>query len=540
MPMKIIDNFTGRLTRDNIGDMNSGMAKYPTTFGNDPFTNISNLTWLEQPIQIDHAASVITDCITAARPRLESGITYVYAIGHTGRLYKIQVNQPSGYNPNLDTPLLLTTLTQNGGSGNPINFRYGASIQFYGATEKIFVGGDAGVTKVNFDGTAETYLGTPTVVNCPRPSVNFLGVLYFGNGNNLIAVDSTETIITNTKLTPALDQGMQVRDLDISVDGNYVHIVASKIAAPDMTVGTQDTSSLSSSDSAVYFWNGIDQGVTSKTSFNSYLINANTSFGSNTYTTGYDFGGAAIYTSGQKIVTLQNATAPTPNAVFSSGNMLGIANAEITNGFLTGAVLMYGQYDFEKPKGLYRFLRQSAEGAQTDILNIPYCSTVSNLFYGSSYSGYTNNQVGSAKIYFSTVESNATTTKYKFYKFITFPTGTGDALNGVYETQNSTSFHLFRSVVSKKFKPTLIRLYAEPMTTNVQFRVDIIGSDGNPMSGGSKTVTIGSGDWVNGQDSIWYTPQTEPTYSMGIRITNLGIVNWTLVKMEVEYEDFGV
>lgn len=113
MQTKVINNFNGKLTRYSDGDSNSGLCKYNTTFGNDPFTNPGNLTWFEQPTQIDSGGSVITDLIMAARPRLESGITYVYAIGHTGRLYKIQVNQPSGYNPNLDTPVLLTTLTSN-------------------------------------------------------------------------------------------------------------------------------------------------------------------------------------------------------------------------------------------------------------------------------------------------------------------------------------------------------------------------------------------------------------------------------------------
>ena len=111
MPTLTINNFQGRLTRYLDGDINSGYAKYTTTFGNDPFTSPGNLTWFEQPTRIDSGESVITDLIVAARPRLESGITYVYAIGHTGRLYKIQVNDPTTYNPNYDNPVLLATLT---------------------------------------------------------------------------------------------------------------------------------------------------------------------------------------------------------------------------------------------------------------------------------------------------------------------------------------------------------------------------------------------------------------------------------------------
>ena len=166
MPTLTINNFQGRLTRYEKGDINSGFAKYSKTYGNDPFSDPGNLTWFEQPTRIDAAESVITDLIMAARPRLESGITYVYAIGHTGRLYKIQVNDPTTYNPDYDNPVLLATLTAESPT-----FKYGASIQFYGSTEKIFIGHDRGVTKINFNGTSETFVGTQAsyTSSVPRP-----------------------------------------------------------------------------------------------------------------------------------------------------------------------------------------------------------------------------------------------------------------------------------------------------------------------------------------------------------------------------------
>lgn len=537
MAMKIINNFTGRLTRDNIGDMNSGLAKYPTTFGNDPFSNIGNLTWLEAPTRIDSGASIITDLIVAARPRLESGITYVYAIGHTGRVYKIQVNQPSGYNPNLDSPVLLTTLTVNSPT-----FKYGTSIQFYGSTERIYIGHDLGVSRIDFDGTGEVLVGTlgSYTANVPRPSINFQGVTYWGNGNNLLAIDSTATVTTYAKLTPAFPTGTYVRDLDISPDGNYAQIIVSRIPPPDLTSATQDTNSLSSADSYKFLWNGTDVGYTSFESFNSYSINTNITFGPYSYTMGYDLGGAAIYTGGNKIISLPLSNSPNFEAMFSTGNLMGFGAPETSGGFLVGAVMAYGQYDQEVPKGLFRFLRLSAGSPQTDIIQMPVCLIVSNLFYGPSSSGYAGNQVGSAKLYFSTLEtSSAPTTAYKFYKFTTVPTGLGTAIGGVYETQNETSFALFRSIISKKFKPSSIRFYTEPLLANNSFKIDLIGSDGNPMNGGTQTFTVGS-NVTAGQDYVWYTPATSPTYSIGVRITNLGSVNWTGVKMEMDYEEAGI
>lgn len=528
MITKVIDNFSGRLTRNNVGEINSGFAKYQTTFGNDPFSDITNLTWLEAPTRIDPNATVITDLIMAARPRLESGITYVYAIGHTGRLYKIQVNDPSGYNPNLDTPVLLTTLIINSPT-----FKYGSSIQFFGATEKIYIGHDLGVTSVNYDGTGEAFVGTlgSYTANVPRPSVNFTAKLYFGNGNNLLTIDSTATVTTYATLNPAFPVGTVTRDIDVSPDGNYVQIVVSRIPAPDLTSAVQDTTSLSSAESYFLLWNGIDPSITSYNPYNSYSLNTNISFGPYSYLMGYDLGGAAIYTQGQKIISLPNSLTPNFDAMFSTGNLVGFASPETSGGFLVGSIMFYGQYDFEVPKGLFRFLRFSAGTPQTDILTMPTCLIVSNLFYGSSSAGYAGNQVGSAKLYFSTIEtSSAPTTAYKFYKFTTVPTGLGTAIGGIYETQNE--------LFLKKSKPTQIRFYTGPLITNNSFKIDLIGSDGNPIANSSQTFTVGSNVTI-GQDYIWYTPQGAPTYSLGVRITNLGSVNWTGVKLEIDAEEMG-
>ena len=527
MATKTITNFQGRLTRYFDGDMNSGYAKYSQTFGNDPFTEPGAITWFEQPTRIDPNGTVITDLIVVAKPRLESGITYVYAIGHTGRLYKIQVNSPSSYNSNYDNPVLLATLT----SGSP-TFKYGASMQFYGSTEKIFVGHDVGVTKVNFNGSSETFVGTASSYSAsvPRPSVNFLGKLYFGNGTNIVEIDSTELVTDYTKLDPGFPSGTQVRDIDISPDGTYIQAIVSRVSQSDMTTTTQDTTSLASGDSYFILWNGIDTGYTSYNPFNGYLINANVSFGPYSYTMGYDLGGAAIYALGQKKVSLPNSLSPNFNALFSTGNLMGFASPDQASSVLKGSLMAYGAYDDEIPEGLYRFFRISAT-TQTDIAQMPYCGIVSNLFYGSSSAGYTGNQVGSAKLYFSTLETDsAPTTTYKFYKFTIVPTGLGTPITGVYETQNE--------LFSKKIKVAEVRIYCDPFVTNNSFTIDLIGADGNSISGSNKTFTVGT-NLTAGDDIAFYSPQIKPTYSLGVRIANAGSTNMTITKIEIDYHAGG-
>lgn len=528
MPTLTITNFGGRLTRFDNGDINSDFAKYETTFGNDPFSSPGNLTWFEEPTRINAAETVITDLIMAARPRLESGITYVYAIGHTGRLYKIQVNDPTTYNPDFDNPVLLTTLTAQSPT-----FKYGTSIQFYGATEQIYIGHDRGVTRVNFDGTGEAYVGTLAsyTLNVPRPSINFLGVTYWGNGTNIAAIDSTVTVSTYTKLSPGFPVGTVVKDLDVAPDGNYAQIVVSRIAAPDMTSITQDTNSLSSADSYFLLWNGTDTGYTAYNPYNSFSLNSNTSFGGYSYTFGYDLGGATMYGRGNKILSLPNSLSPSPSAVFSTGNMVGFAAPEQNSSLLKSSIFLYGAYDEEMSKGLYRLLRDSPAGLGTDVLQIPTCLIVSNLFYGSSQAGYTNNRVGSAKLYFSAlILTPGNIPSYRLYKFTTVPTGLGTAIAGVYETQTQ--------LFSKKIKVSEVRVYGEPWVANNAFTIRLIGSNGNPISGAAYTFTAGSTLTV-GNDFAWYNPAHEPIYALGLRITNGGTKNHVISKVEIDWVEAG-
>jgi hypothetical protein len=528
MKTLVIDNFQGRLTRYNDGDITKGYAKYDTSYGYDPFSKPGNLTWFEAPTRIDTDASVLTDLVVAARPRLESGTTYVYAVGSTGRFYKIKSNDTATYNPNYDSPSVIATLS----AGTP-TFKYGSSLQFYGDTERVYVGHDKGVNRVDFTGANDT-LVTSTAASVtssvPRPSTQFAGKTYWGNGNNLIEIDSTATASSYYKLSPSFPVGTQVRDLDVSPDGNYIQAVVSRVSQPDITAVTQDTNSLSSADSYFIFWNGTDTGYTAYNPYNAYSLNSNTAFGPYSYTTGYDLGGAAVYSLGQKILSFPNAQAPNFNAMFSVGNMVGFVVPEQADDVQKASMFMFGAYDREIPEGLYRLFRVSAT-SQTDIVQVPVAVVVSNLFYGHSAAGYTDNMVGSAKIYFATLEYDDTpTTSYKFWRFNTVPTGSGTAIAGVYETQSQ--------LFSKKVLISEVRLYVEPLVANNEFTVDLIGSDGSPISNGSKTFTVGT-NCTAGDDYLWWKPAIKPTYAVGVRITNSGSANWTLSKLELDVSEGG-
>src|SRR3990167_8341274 len=204
----VVDNFRGSMTAYQDGDINSGLAFVVNVVGYNPFVKPGNLTWCRSSVQIDSGGSVITDLIMAAKERVESGILYVYAIGHTGRLYKIQVNDPVTFNPDYDNPVLLATLTAQSPT-----FTRGGSIDFFGATERIYIGHDKGVTRIDFDGTNETFIGVAGsyTATIPRPLKQFIGKLYFGNGANIGEIDSTATITDYTKLDPGFPDNTQIK-----------------------------------------------------------------------------------------------------------------------------------------------------------------------------------------------------------------------------------------------------------------------------------------------------------------------------------------
>ena len=212
--------------------------------------------------------------------------------------------------------------------------------------------------------------------------------------------------------------------------------------------------------------------------------------------------------------------------------MLGFASPEQDNSLLKGTLMLYGQYDSEIPAGLFRFFRQSAGSPETNIIQMPYCGIVSNLFYGSSAAGYTGNVVGSAKVYFSTLETSASTTDYKLYKFTTVPTGLGTSMAGIYESQTQ--------LFSKKVKVGQVRIYLEPLVTNNSFTFELIGSNGGVLAGSSQTFTAGTAPNAIGNDMCSYSPQCAPTFSLGIRISNTGSTNWVCQKVEIDYTNAGI
>lgn len=530
----VIDNFRGALTYYQFGDINSGRSDIQVCSGQNPFIRPGNLTWAEASTQIDPTSSVITDLIMAGRERVESGVLYVYAIGHTGRLYKIQVNDPLTYNPDYDNPVLLTTIV----SGSP-TFTRGGFIDFFGATEKIYIGHDKGMTSINFDGTGESAISGTFTQNVPRPLKQFVGKLYIGNGSNIAEIDSTGTVTTSTKLSPGFPTNSQVRDIDFSTDGNYLEMVVSNLALPNLISSTQDTGITANSESYIFKWNGVDTGYTTFDYYPSFSLSANITFQDYQYIFGSDQYGTALYTPSEKISSMTEAPIISPNAITSTGNLLNWMFPLYYLGVLETDMYCWGHLDFEigQPVGYWDLFFRNATAPETDIVLAPFQMSVSNTGIGASSNGYPNNIFGTSKIYFSTLEtSSAPTTAYRLYKWrptisLNAEQSTNILPNAVYQTQ--------RQMFSKKITIKEVRVYGDPWVDNNSFQIGLIGTDGNAIANGTKIFATSDSTLTIGDDFAWWSPDIAPTYCLGISVMNLGTTNHVINKIEIDYAEGG-
>lgn len=519
-----ITNFGGPLTRRIDGNIESGLAKFDTSWGYNPYSKPGNLTWMEQPTSILTQASNLGAFVTMEQ-HVESPYSYQYVFSNSGTLRKVLIVN--------DTASVIGALGTAPSASN------GADMLFYGATEKIFYGDDRSIQKINLDGSSPSLIaasGANFVTDMPRPMTNFQGKIYFGNGTNIGEIDSTEAVTTGAKLSPGLPTGVRVRDLDVTPDGNYMTITAMRYN-PTGGFVFPDSGVNAGIESFKFLWNGTDLGVTASKSYPGVGLTATTSVGDDDYATGYEPTGTALLDGAQKELSLPRNNSPFPSGLFSVGNTLGIATTEyeLPSTRMRASLYMYGQYDSEVPRGLYRLLRLNP-GVRADVLTIQGAQDVSNILYAPSIYGVANDLFRHGKTYLTTMSANTSDVDdalSHLWRFNTAPVGLGSVVAGVYETQTQ----LFsRKVVIKE-----IRLYTEPLVSNNSFTIDLIGSGGSVMSNGSQIFTVGT-NVTAGEDMVAFNPSTAPTYALGVRITNssvLGTKNWTGTKMEIDLAEGG-
>ncbi len=526
-----IINFRGSLTRVLNGDVNSGFAKFDSSWGYDPFSKPGNLTWFETPTDLDPSDTTIGLTIVCAKSKVDSGNqAYIYAIGtdysgSSAKLFKIQPNQVG--NPNLDSVSVLATLSNN-------DFLFGGSMEFYGTTNKIYFTGETKMSSINFDGTSETQVGGNFTTASYHPLVKFLGNLYAADKNNLREIGSTGTETRSSVLSPPMPSDTYVRDMGVSPDGDYISIASSEIPPEQQDYG-YDRISAATGSGYVFNWNGIDQGITNFKSFPSHAVTAFKAYMNNQYLFSNDSFGMSVDNGSGKVLTLQNNRSTIPNSVVSDGNFINWMTTEVANGNMYASMYYFGNLDSESPSGFWRMFRQAASQAGGFNYTNPFNILANNKFSTLNASASSVAVYGYGKHYFSTYEYKTGSIKYKLYRFLVTPTGTGTPVAGVWESQTQ--------LFSKKVTLKQIRVYCEPTVSNNSFQLDVIGSDGNVISNGTFNYTFASGS--NGTllqgafERINFNPSIKDLYAIGVRITNMGSANMTIKKVELDIDDGG-
>jgi len=547
MKTVVITNFSGRLTRIINGDLNSGFAKFTTSFGYDPYTKPMNLTWLE-------TASILSlpnsSLVQAAKVLSSFTGPLVHMVDQGGNWY--QMLSSNNVNPNLNSVVGIASIRSQ-------SFLYGTSMEFYGsvvgadqggnALGKLHVGGDGGVTAINPNGGGEALVGNVNYYTQGifRPLTAFAGKLNFGNGNTIGQIDSTGTVVSSvvstgtnagiySSLNPPLETQTKVLDMEVNTENTYLTMASSNVLVEErMDVpGSDIVETFGSQGGKLNRWNGTDQTITEATSVPSYFLSAIQTWFRNTAFFANDTFGTAFNDGSNKLLSLPNNKPPSPNAVSNNGNFITWACAEVVGNARYLSLYYYGALDQENPSGLYRVLRWAAPLTNSLISKVPLNTVVSNKFTGVNNLGALTT-FGYGKHYISASAVNSTSDAVYLLSFLITPTGTGTPQPGVYETQTQ--------LFSKRIGTAQIRVYCEPTITGNAFQLDLIGADGSIIPNG--TYTYSYGDIRDPQtdsfsvERINFPGNIKSQFSLGIRITNTGTTNMTIKKIEIDLDEEG-
>lgn len=537
----VITNFGGRLTRIINGDLNSGFAKFDTSWGYDPFSKPMNLTWFSQPEQPSSIAGFIPDAVLDMETRVEGTLNYVYAIGQAGNFYKIQTTG-TGI-PTVDSIVGIGSVR----SGGP-SYSKGASMEFFGTSSVFYISNDNGVNKIKSDFSAEAVVGTSAnfASEAYHPLKTLGGKLLVGNSNTFAVIDNTGTVTSSiigtglgnlySQISPPLPTDVLIKDIDTSLQGDYSLMTANGVPHEQVYPGS-DRLEASSTNSYVLKWNGIDAAITASQQLPGNVATAlQTYLGNSIFFSLNGFGGS-LNDGVTNMLTLPNNKSPLPNATTINGNYVTwVAPEVIGNSSMVGTLYYFGSLDAETPKGLYRFARVAPTMANGFVTNAP-ANLIVNTFIRSADITFTGSIAtqGYGKHYFSLMEGSQTSVKSTFWRFILQPNSITPPQAGVYETQTQ--------LFSKRQGISQIRVYTESTSTGNGFQLDLIDTDGSVVENGSFTYTYAAGtDSTKLQgplQRINFNPNCNTLFGFGVRITNTGTTNMTIKKVEIDHSEEG-
>lgn len=554
----VINNFGGRLTRILNGDLNSGFAKFESSFGYDPFTKPMNLTWLEQPQSIAGVTTTIVAGINQMRPVNTLNPTSTTFVVGPYTIWKLAVGDA--------TTDSITGIQSALGTGDA--YDWGASMALFGQKGDLLIanegviyraGSVVGLNNINLTGansilTVSDYMATEV-----HPMRNFAGKLIFGNGPSVGAIDATYTVLSSvftvnelftnggtpqySELNPPPPANQFIWDLDSSQDNNYLLMNASTVYPERILFFPVDRTYVAPGEGQIYGWNGVDETISTATTIPSGTTTSSETFLQQKVFFMNDEYGSAVSDGVTKLVSLPNNKSPLPNATAPNGGFVTWMCPEVVedNTKRVASLYYYGSLDSENPIGLYRLTRFESPLDNGFVYQVPYHDVVANGYktVNNSASSIVSTSVG--KHYFSLfsvspdVKNASTLGAGGLFRFNVTSTSGQQIQEGVYETQTQ--------MFPKRIHLEQIRVYTESTVAGNGFQLDIIGVDGDPIDNGTFTYSFAAGsDITRLQGSLQrinFNPNADAGYGFGIRITNTGTTNMTIKKIECDWSPEG-
>lgn len=535
-----ITNFSGRLTRILNGDMNSGFANFANSWGYDPFSKPGNLTWNAQASSISGILSMPVAGIKDTNP-------FFHLLDSKGNYYWMKNSSSSNTNGVIHFNALDDAVVSILGT-IPDTYVYGGNLENFSGD--VYASGDNTIYDINGGIGSTTFTsvtGSASILSAtPHPLKQFVGKLYFGNGNNIGEI-SSNIITTNAKLSPGLPSGMTVTDLDVTPEGDYLLITASFASPPYFGSASQLASSNTfqnyAAQSEIFYWNGSDVTATASRSLPSFPSPALSTFLDKQYTVMQDTFGMALMEGTQKLLTLPNNMNPTANALTPNGTFItwvssegtgAVNSSSTTYSSVFASLYYYGQLDQEVPPGLWRMNRISPISGNYTIQYTPFNDVINNYsFYGQEVYGFGKHFVGTQDAFANPPSYSSVVGR--LHRFVLNPAANTSPVSGVYETQSQ--------LFSKRATIKQIRVYTEPTVSGNGFQIDVIGSNGTVQTNGTFNYTFTAGSDITkvqgSLERIDFNPAMLDLFTVSLRVTNTGTTNMTIKKIEIDWAQSG-
>ncbi len=526
-----IDNFSGEITPDMIGSLNSGQCPIALTpYGKLPFgryknrglqfiegNNLIASNFFEAPL---HTVKVFINTPSLAPT--------VFTVDWGGAAYNIQVANTTVPTPDVDTKVQFTNSIAD-------TLHYGGGMFYDPNAKVIVVGTDGGAYYTNANpmgnpttATFTAVSGSWNLIGIPRPVCFFRGTLYVGDGEKLVSLNSSYTAIaSNSVLALTVPVGWVIRNLKVSPDGTYLIITASpRTQVNDFRIDQGQQPQFQPLDSVVLYWNGSDAGYSSMQYFAGLNIVSLAVSSTDAVMFAKDIDGIGIYDlTGNKLAYIDDVSEngeanqfqsypPYPWSIDAIGKKFFFL-------FQQGNNLYIYMFDLETRK-LVSLYQDSSANTGSVVGGLCIASIAANSVISGSWQLTTKSKL----YYFFTKITGGTS--YGYYIHLG---NYGGNMAGLYPTQ----FEEF----GRKIRPVSIRVFTYPTAAGNSFIVRLQDIQLNNLFNQTYTFAAG-GDLTKAQGAltkIEWQVKSKAVDAMSLQILPNASTPFFVKKVEIDYLD---